>query len=562
MHFETYQDFKIGGQYQLFFRLYKGNVHDLITAEGPHSCDGPARDHDIQPSFWTRFIVQMCSAVAYLHSKKIVHRDIKPQNVMYDHVDGTDEVSFFLGDFGLSNTAAAMKINAPGGGTPFYNAPELASTNTPTNASDIWALGVMFGEARGYWCFKEVGRSAHFWNSKLAAYGCTNLGYEDPLMALPQSNTAWPHRVLSFSQGTLIPAALALMMSNSPTRRPSAAQLTGTPIADFTESPRKSAVELHPKLLTGSNLPATSAMQVSRRLAMKAVAGLMHAPIQQHAPQYNHPHNAPVHQANAPMHIPPGPQPAVEEFKSPTSSEMNNMHQRLHQRHETATDSELYNMFLFPAYHQSDGPQAAQGQPNHTPQNRPPPATTTTNARLPTAAPPAGQPAPNGGMHRQSPQHAQHAANPRAAAPAAPRPRTAAAPPPPPPAAAPPRPNPTTNNDNNNNRYTHQRPPPPGHAPVPTPRAATAASPLTPTARPAPAPTSRPGLGLGPGPNYRPTVENTPRSLQRQQQQQQQPQPQQRVSRPTRAPAPAASRGLFGSEGGRRGQEGLERRGG
>jgi serine/threonine protein kinase len=182
----------------------------------------------------------MCSVVDYLHSKGVVHRDIKPENIMYNHPYGNDDVNFFLGDFGLSMTEAAIKQTVPGGGTPFYNAPEIEDTGTPTPASDIWALGVTLCQVRGYWCCAESARSPNFWDRKLASHGCPNANYMDP-PGLRDEADIWPHRVLTFAQHAVIPATLARMMSKVMAERPTAAELRRIPIAHFTESPRESA---------------------------------------------------------------------------------------------------------------------------------------------------------------------------------------------------------------------------------------------------------------------------------------------------------------------------------
>jgi len=182
----------------------------------------------------------MSCALEYLHSKGVVHRDIKPENIMYDHTYGSDNLSFFLGDFGLSMTQAVIQNKPPGGGTDFYNAPEIEDTGAPTPASDIWALGVTFGQVLGYWCGHEMGRSADFWNPKLAAFGCPSANYRDP-PHLKHKDQKWTHRVRTFARQAIIPASLARMMSGTVADRPSAAELCRTPLARFSDTPRESA---------------------------------------------------------------------------------------------------------------------------------------------------------------------------------------------------------------------------------------------------------------------------------------------------------------------------------
>ena len=89
-------------------------------------------------------MMQLCDAVHEIHSKNIVHRDIKPQNIYYSS-DG----SIKLGDFGISillgsgmNVSENRKIM----GTAQYLAPELVYGEKPTFQSDIFAMGITLFE--------------------------------------------------------------------------------------------------------------------------------------------------------------------------------------------------------------------------------------------------------------------------------------------------------------------------------------------------------------------------------------------------------------------------------
>ncbi|KAK4033777.1 hypothetical protein C8A01DRAFT_39747 [Parachaetomium inaequale] len=190
---------------------------------------------------------------------------------MFDHPYGNDDVDFFLGDFGLSMTEAAIKQAVPGGGTPFYNAPEVEDTGTPT----LWALGVALCQVRGYWCCAESARSANFWNRKCASYGCPNANYMDPV-AIKDEEDIWLHRVLTFAQNAVIPATLARMMNKVTTERPTAAELRRTPIAHFTESPHKSAaVRAAARAASGTmGQPPTASMHTQQRLQPSALRNL------------------------------------------------------------------------------------------------------------------------------------------------------------------------------------------------------------------------------------------------------------------------------------------------
>ncbi|SDP23861.1 Serine/threonine protein kinase [Pedococcus dokdonensis] len=80
----------------------------------------------------------VASALARAHERGIVHRDIKPGNILID-LAGTPKIS----DFGIARAQADDQLTQTGfmTGTPGYLSPELARGGDPTPASDVWALG-------------------------------------------------------------------------------------------------------------------------------------------------------------------------------------------------------------------------------------------------------------------------------------------------------------------------------------------------------------------------------------------------------------------------------------
>jgi Protein kinase domain len=101
---------------------------------------------------------QVLEGLAHAHGRGIVHRDVKPSNVLL--ADG-DRVSARLLDFGLAQIPEAETLTAVGDvpGTLAYIAPERLGGQTATSAADVWAVGVMLWEAL-------AGRHP-FWQSSL-----------------------------------------------------------------------------------------------------------------------------------------------------------------------------------------------------------------------------------------------------------------------------------------------------------------------------------------------------------------------------------------------------------
>ena len=86
---------------------------------------------------------QLCAGVAEAHRSGILHRDLKPGNIILCRKqDGSTHA--VITDFGLSTESAALSEIA--GGTPSYMAPELLGGGNASQASDVFSLGVILYE--------------------------------------------------------------------------------------------------------------------------------------------------------------------------------------------------------------------------------------------------------------------------------------------------------------------------------------------------------------------------------------------------------------------------------
>jgi hypothetical protein len=150
---------------------------------------------------------QVLEALAHAHSRGIVHRDVKPSNVLLAEGRG---VSVRVLDFGLAQIQQAETLTAQGDvpGTLAYIAPERLAGGLTTEAADVWAVGLMLWEAL-------AGRHP-FWRGSLLE---TARAIESGAPRLETARPDLPKPLLAAVDGAL---------NLDPSRRPSAAALAGT----------------------------------------------------------------------------------------------------------------------------------------------------------------------------------------------------------------------------------------------------------------------------------------------------------------------------------------------
>lgn len=158
---------------------------------------------------------QLARGLDELHGRGIVHRDVKPSNVLFA-ADGTAALS----DFGLARAVDSTRLTLDGQllGTPHYLAPELIEGHEATPASDLYALGCVLYEC--------VAGTPPF-----AAHRLAQLGFAHLVEPPPDPRERRPE----------LPADFALALLTALDKDPAARPTTATALARMLHLARSSA---------------------------------------------------------------------------------------------------------------------------------------------------------------------------------------------------------------------------------------------------------------------------------------------------------------------------------
>jgi eukaryotic-like serine/threonine-protein kinase len=123
-------------------------LNDLVYLVMPYLAGGSladvlVRDKTVSPSPAATISAQVGVALDYAHRRGIVHRDIKPDNILFDE-DGHALIT----DFGIATARFHGRLTRTGRamGTPHYMSPEQAMGKMVDGRSDLYAVGVMLYE--------------------------------------------------------------------------------------------------------------------------------------------------------------------------------------------------------------------------------------------------------------------------------------------------------------------------------------------------------------------------------------------------------------------------------
>ncbi|MBB4684731.1 serine/threonine protein kinase [Amycolatopsis jiangsuensis] len=228
---------------------------------------------------------QVAAALVAAHRAGIVHRDVKPGNILIDET-GTAKIT----DFGISRAAGDMTLTQTGliGGTPAYLAPELARGADPVPSSDVFALGATL-----YQAIEGQTPYGNTTNQLALLYAAANGQVNPPTQAGPAT------------------ALLMSLLRTEPGERPSMAEArerlaklaTGEPMA--------------PPLIAGGQGTGSGSRPPWQRVAAAPPAPSS-APIPAQKAPSNPPRTptaafTPMRSPSAPPATPPRPQPAVQQ---------------------------------------------------------------------------------------------------------------------------------------------------------------------------------------------------------------------------------------------------------
>jgi len=217
-----------------------GHVYIAYEYVGGRTLREAMRSGQLRDGQAVEAAAQILDGLAHAHSRGIVHRDVKPSNVL---LAGDEGISVRLLDFGLAQFDEAETLTAVGDvpGTLAYISPERLRGEEACSASDVWAVGILLWEA--------LAAKHPFWGVPLPQMAST---IEAGCPPLQPERPDLPKRLL---------VAIAHATAHDPGRRPPAAALAKELRSALAGDRRSTTAEsvASPRALAAQALPAAAA---------------------------------------------------------------------------------------------------------------------------------------------------------------------------------------------------------------------------------------------------------------------------------------------------------------
>ena len=199
-----------------------GHVYIAYEYVGGRTLRDAMRSGDLRDGQAVEAAAQILDGLAHAHSRGIVHRDVKPSNVLLAE---DEAVSVRLLDFGLAQFDETETLTAVGDvpGTLAYIAPERLRGDEATAASDVWAVGILLWEA--------LAEKHPFWGVPIQQMAGTIASGPPPLA---NERPDLPKRLLG---------AVEHALADDPRERPPAAALAKELRAALTARRRSTSIE-------------------------------------------------------------------------------------------------------------------------------------------------------------------------------------------------------------------------------------------------------------------------------------------------------------------------------
>ncbi|MGH8644994.1 MAG: serine/threonine-protein kinase [Gammaproteobacteria bacterium] len=264
-------------------------IHDIGVVRGLHYLsmeyvDGGDLNQRIRggvtPAFALDIVAKVARALALAHRRGVVHRDVKPANILF-----RDDRTPLLTDFGIAKQLGGTQDVSTTGtilGSPYYMSPEQAQGKAVDGRSDIYSLGIILYEMLNGWkpfvAESDISTIVKQMNEPLPRLPAALRDYQDLLdrMTAKDVDARFTNAEELLAFLSVLPANLAPTPSQTPVPSPTSAAPNKSvgedstlviPAADASVPgvPKKRLLLLGGAMLTAAALAAT--LHIARRLA-------------------------------------------------------------------------------------------------------------------------------------------------------------------------------------------------------------------------------------------------------------------------------------------------------